>query len=812
MGVEDLKPSFSLCEIANWQRFCKKTDVTVVVPRLQRGLVWNAARIEVFWDSLMRKIPVGVFCLSDVSDDMRKQLKEEIPPNVERCYFLLDGQQRANAITLGYHSFTYGTEEDLKPILWIDLLPTFKDPRCKFEFYVTTVAHPWGFASRTKDRETNSVRLSSCEMRRCVEKFKGAEFVKNYPAWRPPPSELYPLKASNPIPVSFLLEAANICKHYDDFWAIVLDLVCSAKETYWYKENYNKVNDFITSTDCQRQREILKNAIINLNDTKIPTLYMPHELARSPDDVSLFFDRMNTQGVVPGPEERAYSMAKSFWPELWNIEKFAKNRMLPFRMAILALETFLILKDRKWHSSDVSAGDIRKIAENNKDRDEFSRFIESENGIFYRLCEKVDKWMGLSEYEEELPVWALLRFHRTLIAHKSKRLYKLLLLLAQMDAENVLIARDMAGFITFSRWFVSASKEDGLAKVVYESCVKTPDMLLQGIKRGLATAVNQEIVSIPPTPDELKIILELPAQENKGYWESVSEQYVLPKWSSIVKIKKGFGNEVGAELLLYAVRDYMKMFNYDPAEHEKWESYNRPWDYDHILPQNWLGNRGRGGCGPWMAACRDMLETIGNSAPIPFGLNRSKNDDPPGSDYCNRDPNLFISYESIGQYNNQSYLDRDETRAKQFIDTTNLRFFNLYKEWFEKLRIGELITIASDDYPPRIGNRKKIFEAVNQRLLGKAKFFYVARGFQFECTTSIDWCLPWLAVGIVRDDRSDFVCVVSNGIDVYLGRRRHPKSRSIDNSPDTWWYEEPKKFLVDDCNVDQICIDLTNLC
>ena len=56
----------------------------VCIPDIQRGLVWNAAQIEVFWDSLLRGIPIGIFTVVENAGEK----------------MLLDGQQRWHAIQL----------------------------------------------------------------------------------------------------------------------------------------------------------------------------------------------------------------------------------------------------------------------------------------------------------------------------------------------------------------------------------------------------------------------------------------------------------------------------------------------------------------------------------------------------------------------------------------------------------------------------------------------------------------------------------------------------------------------------------------
>ena len=75
--------TYKLIEIAGWTSGTSE----VAIPPLQRGLVWKPNQVEMLWDSILRGFPIGSFMLSDADDGK---------------FFLLDGQQRFNAISLGY--------------------------------------------------------------------------------------------------------------------------------------------------------------------------------------------------------------------------------------------------------------------------------------------------------------------------------------------------------------------------------------------------------------------------------------------------------------------------------------------------------------------------------------------------------------------------------------------------------------------------------------------------------------------------------------------------------------------------------------
>src|SRR5450759_5141017 len=89
--------SISLQDITQWfNGKHREGEILAEVPILQRGLVWNQSQIELLWDSILRGIPIGSLVLCEISEEIKKQSKSE-----NASHFILDGQQRCNAIKLG---------------------------------------------------------------------------------------------------------------------------------------------------------------------------------------------------------------------------------------------------------------------------------------------------------------------------------------------------------------------------------------------------------------------------------------------------------------------------------------------------------------------------------------------------------------------------------------------------------------------------------------------------------------------------------------------------------------------------------------
>ena len=155
--MENIK-FFSLPNIADWQLNPNKESIDL--PELQRGFVWKPAQIEKLWDSLLRGFPIGSFLMSKDSNEK---------------LFILDGQQRATSIALGYYNPWQKKYENKKlwsiknnlPVLWIDLLPKDKTTAQKFLIKIVTRSHPWGY--QTVDNES---RLSLSDRREAMKHFR----------------------------------------------------------------------------------------------------------------------------------------------------------------------------------------------------------------------------------------------------------------------------------------------------------------------------------------------------------------------------------------------------------------------------------------------------------------------------------------------------------------------------------------------------------------------------------------------------------------------------------------------------------------
>jgi hypothetical protein len=170
--------------------------------------------------------------------------------------------------------------------------------------------------------------------------------------------------------------------------------------------------------------------------------------------------------------------------------------------------------------------------------------------------------------------------------------------------------------------------------------------------------------------------------------------------------------------LLYAQRIWIqKCFpDYDPSLPDQLEDMNRPWDYDHIHPNNYVAGR-------WYIPqiIKDWHNTIGNFRAWPFEANRADHDISPLIKFTNVN-DQEISYGLVspeekrcmsfiaggpewqfwqestppGDYDGK-YLATVVTCQRALIRAITARYVRIYSEWYGALRINDLMPISGGE-------------------------------------------------------------------------------------------------------------------
>ena len=660
-------------------------DETIKIPDIQRGKVWNAARIGTLWDSMLRKFPIGTFSIQE-------------NPGI---WELLDGQQRSYAISLGFDDFP--DRERKKPILWLECSPEEthgKPGEKKFLFYVTTCSHPWGY--RLVEDEMRNVPLTAAEKRRAASGAAG--HPEN--AGKPYPDELYPYFSRMPIPVSLLTQwidpaQKNQTQNWEAFREWCLNKA-QGKNWRWLEKIGNEIPP----------KEYWENVCNAFSELEKYEIFLTSAADVGAEDIALYFTRIGRGGIVPSDEELAYSVLKSKIGSNFRIqiETVAANGMAaPSRIAHLAIRCFAS-GGHEFYSGSILEQANRIAREKSE---QFAAFMEG----FPTLVEKVDRVM------QHFMHWHRSRY----CSYAGGDLYLFLLLTARESESDLPIA---VGAVEYIHCFAND--------------VRRVLQLIRrwGIRRGFAEALKVNrygtpILEFPVPPEEFPS--DITMYEFENWWNDSQHQ------AAVNLLKRGYGNPKAYSMLLLICRDAISQNEYDPYLAE-WSDESCPWDYDHILPRSWFDKIGRT---EEAFFCNELKNSIGNLAPLPFSLNRSLSDDERQEYYpCSQDgeecrniqQKLCIDRAMIGTEEFKLPAFGSSERIK-FCLATLARFKEIYSRWFRTVGLREIFTQQEKS------GRQELFEAVSRRV-PDAKIFYADGGRQYPMNDELDWYRPCLAVGI----------------------------------------------------------------
>jgi len=674
-------------EISNWQLQPSKQKVKL--PALQRGYVWKPKQVETLWDSLLRGFPVGSFLVSEAGETGQ--------------YDLLDGQQRATAIAMGFYnpwnpnnnigffSDKFKHPEKTVPILWLDIAPAehVKGDKTDQIFLpkLITQSHPWGY-------NYNGKTLSLSDRRKGMEHFERTG--NHYPYYIL--SDTYPIQSIMPVPMCLLIE--SISEHADT-WKEELIRKCSASLFLKGSKNLEEKEKYLIELEEKLRDSAItlkiENAIKRLLETKIPILSIGREQRENEantdldEDSSTLFIRVNTAGTKLEGEELIYSLYKSIFPEAKNIvEEAATGFIAPTR--IISLISRIVLTD-----ISRSAGQKFKFAKQLTFK-QFKNNINDKNGEFYN---------GLKRFisDEEQPVIKLFQIVKEILTGtkdfqlplplaveiaggKPDILFMLLYFIHSKDitAEEVLgdetLHKNILGSITLIHFFSQDTTAflDQLAEMQKSTPEKDffePKMFIEDSQPIDEKNWRPLIYS----PSDLKAKLE--------EWLGLeSWDKVFLKRENEKKLFLDFFNRLNSQrqFLLFAQRGYIK----DKFQQLQWEvlleDANRPFDWDHIYPDSWwaynLANQNN--------LTKHWRWSIGNFRALALEDNRSEGNRISPKDRL--ESNIDKSFVKAGNWELWKKIEGRITndQAPLLTEAIVFRLVDIYREWYETLNIGIL--------------------------------------------------------------------------------------------------------------------------
>ncbi len=262
------------------------------LPSFQRDSVWDWDHIELLWDSILRGYPLGTLLFARSHPELSgvRELRRFRESSVTKTddatddtsLILLDGQQRASAISIGLKKWSPSDESRL----WLDLAPRkVRDER--LGFHLCSITLPWGPEVTVAQRKAALALLA-------VEGLpKGSEAL----------GLTWPARARVPVPFAELLE-----------------LTRAGRFDRWRELVPKPLRDRIGDVTARAEEEWYE-ALSGTRTYRVPAILMG-DMPRA-EDLGRTFKRLNTAGVDMTQEELFFSGIKLLWPEahdlVWNI-------------------------------------------------------------------------------------------------------------------------------------------------------------------------------------------------------------------------------------------------------------------------------------------------------------------------------------------------------------------------------------------------------------------------------------------------------------------------------------------------------------
>ncbi|TXF97438.1 DUF262 domain-containing protein [Massilia arenae] len=666
----------SLDEIACWQvaelpgALQRGASLGAALPALQRGAVWRPVQTEALWDSIIRGFPIGSIMLMPFESALGQQdMLLASARTADPTHMLLDGQQRATAVALGFYAPWNAQAAGGAPAsLWLDLGAAPSSER-DFSFRLVTRAHPWGYPA-SGERQ----RLALNQMREADRAFREAQSAA---VWhrRPPVEAGWPWDSVAPVPVAALLEAsvgggdgaalAAVLDRMLPHWRLIRTHVSGTGVLEELVQS-TSVTDLLARVRQTRERYCVPAQTI-------PSLLQHGPVAADddamrPDPTETLFVRLNSGGTPLQGEDLIYSIAKAIWPSAPDLIKRIRNRFFSEARATLLIARL----------ATVEAG--QKEAPAAPDVGRFRRLVHGVGSALFR--ERMEQYLQHQAAPLFEQAHALLTGRDfglpTVLAAELARgdsgrdiMFLLLRWIERLNAAGFLIdglkatqrARAI-GALTAISWF--ARKPDRCVRVLWERLAATaPDDLPEFFCRKnlghcLRPIRNEAPLLCLPPPSAIRAQFSARITQPRGsgdgafsnpasgFWTNWSwERFVnqihgdLGDWyaqalphpqedsgelqpieTRTIEDWRDLANTLyyARSLVLFAQRKSLSEWftDFDPTDPDSMDEMNRPWDMDHILPSYYLEKRHG-----IPQIIREWHGSIGNLRAWPLDANRS---------------------------------------------------------------------------------------------------------------------------------------------------------------------------------------------
>lgn len=744
--------SYTLKEISEFDLHNTKSQL--VLPQIQRGLVWKAHQIELLWDSILCQYPIGSVMVVKTSHGND----------------LFDGQQRINAIMTGFDRAPLFADSSPESILWLDLgFDSKQSLNRRYGFRLTTKAHPWGY-----NIEEQSVL--NTEQRRAAIRQAGLEGTKKR-EWDI--RTFIPYSSKMAVPFAIITNALYHDCDIEEF----IERVISDCRAFQAKAKGWNFDEQAIQAKCVE----LFDTLSYIRKYRV----IAHYIEPKDDDkryLELFFNRINTGGTKISDEELAYSAIKLYWAGLDIAEvnrNLARNYMPEAKFAQLVFRCFC--SEANSIRGSIDATYIRRLSEcGDRLIIEAINSAYSDNGNELRQMQNIiDSWL----LYDNIP-----SFVRTEIAHNAPTLYVLLLFLARLQYTGRLKATKEYMLALALYLYCFCNNDERPIQYIYRqsnihlSSDKSIDepfissLLRDSVCFGWAALPHHDVA-------KFKAFESSQFSAQWDIWSYINEPY----GASVCRMF-GYNNNFRQLTMLKVVEReaFARLFeDYDPARQDLWERSNRPWDDDHIVPKSWIPYN----TGQFQELCKRWVWSMGNIAHIPFEENRAKGNRSNWEFYTKDDNARMLHFDRRIESITTNFVV-DEAMARHFIEVTTKRFCNIFQAF-----VAFLTPLCLTDALSAIQQRRK--SALEQLQSRGYLLFYVAgeADIEFDSHDNYGWMQQWVGAKKQTDRGTAKAVVIGlplsridhNWCHINIGIRKPSTTKLADTQNGSWWDNERVK-------------------
>lgn len=513
------------------------------IPAVQRGVVWSPLQVINLWDSIIKGYPIGSLMVYKKGDQ----------------WCLFDGQQRTISLCYGYDP------DDIK--IWCRRSYENND----IQFMATTKRHPWGYKWVKKDGHNELAVLTWKDREDALAKiFPGKDSFSE-------------LDINDGYPYDNKSEDGN--NYY-----IPLEWLISYKE-----EEIESWDKYIPETENvelykRKYRELAEDhrirAIID-GKRQVPILIIPQKTIDNKNAIRELFYRINKGGTPLSKIDDLYSELCVQCPDVKpEIETLCGNENTQFlsasRLCIVAAR-MAMCKSNGYPQPKNLNGLLTQI-ENKEQKASFEKFVLSQ--------ESTDTNNGGVSFSN-----ALIRLNNALDS-SSRRAYKYILLRDANDSWFFVMIYLLCNI-------VSSNIEDDNKHIPLLACLPfltcctnsptdrnryaqkfyTGISSLEGLKPSLIHAIAVGYLHAALDVEHLVY----PFDEDCSSDDLADSFPTAPYGTWADMFQKSRGRSENFALYLYQ-REYIhKLLGsyFNPSSPITWDDENRPWDMDHIIPDEW---------------------------------------------------------------------------------------------------------------------------------------------------------------------------------------------------------------------------------